>query len=153
MIFTLSKVASSLAAYLAPYFNGVTFYEDPLQQSMSKPCFFVQTRGASIEYRMGGRFLWTLRLDLVYLLDYNLVDLQRQYQEAAEKLDFLLETFGYSDGTGEELIRTYNRDWNIDVDELHYRFELRSWVSKDVVAVYMETLDTDMEVTDGSEKA
>lgn len=102
---------------------------------------------------MGNRYLWTLRLDLVYLLDFNLVDLQRQYQNAAELIDYLLETFPYSDGTGSELIRTYNRDWTIDLDELHYRFELRAWVGKDELAVYMQTLDTNMEVIDDSEKA
>lgn len=151
--YTLSRIATSIASYLEPHFPGLTFYEDPLQQSMNKPCMFIQTRGASIDKRMGNRYLWTLRLDLVYLLDFNLVDLQRKYQQAAELIDYYLETFPYSDGTGSELIRTYNRDWNIDLDELHYRFELRSWVGKDELAVYMGTLETNVEVIDGSEKA
>lgn len=151
MIFTISKIATSLAAYLAPYFPGVTFYEDPLQQSMSKPCMFIQTRGASISKRMAGRYLWTLRLDLVYLLDFNLVDLQARYQDAAERLDFLMETFPYTDGTSSALVRTYQRDWNVDVDELHYRFELRAWVSKEQAYALMRTLDSNVEVIDGSE--
>lgn len=152
MNFTLSKIASSLASYLSPHFTGVTFYQDPLQQAMSKPCMFIQTRGASIAKRMGKRFLWTLRLDLVYLLDFNLVDLQKQYQTAAELLDILLETFPYVDGKTSALIRTYNRDWNIDLDELHYRFELRAWVSRDELYALMRTLEQHMEVIDGSEE-
>lgn len=149
---TISQIAYSLAEYLAQFFPDATFYEDPLQQNMTAPAMFLQTRSATIAKRMGTRFLWTLRLDLVYLLDYNLTDLQRKYQEAAEILDLELELFPYISTSGKSvLVRTYDRNWNIDLDELHYKFELRAWVSKSESYALMQSLKTNLEVIDGEE--
>ena len=93
-------------------------------------------------------------IDLVYLLEYNLPNLQQLYQAAGEQLDLLMETFPYSDGEtkGTALLRTYDREWNIDLDELHYRFELRERVSLPEKATKMRTMDYYEEVRDGSEK-
>ena len=150
--FTISQLAGSLAEHLAPSFEGVAFYEDPVQQGTDLPAMFLQTRGASIQNRMGKRFLWTLRLDLVYLLDFNLPNLQQLYQAAAQILDLKLEVFTYMDPDGNySIVRTYNRDWTIDLDELHYRFDLQSWVTKEEAAELMRTLELNMEVRDGEE--
>ena len=152
MRFDLSTVAKSLADYLAPHFPGVTFYEDPNQQGNRPPMLFVQQRYASIaQKRNNGLFLRKIGLDLTYLVDYNLPDLQRQYQAAAEQLDFLLETFPYSDGTETGAVRTYDRAWTIDLDALHYKFELRVFVEKEDVGVKMETLEYDEVLKDGQE--
>ena len=58
--------------------------------------------------------------------DYNLPDLQQRYLAMAEALDLSMEIFPYTDGSGEGsvLLRTYDRKWNIDLDALHYKFEL-----------------------------
>lgn len=130
MRFDLSAVAKSLADYLSPHFPGVTFYEDPNQQGSRPPMLFLQQRYASIApQRNHGFFLRKIGLDLTYLLDYNLPNLQRQYQAAAEQLDLRLETFPYSDGTETGTVRTYDRAWQIDLDALHYKFELRVFVT------------------------
>lgn len=127
----VSTLAHSLADYLAPVLHGVTMYEDPNQQGSQPPCMFLQTRYNRLKLEMGGYWLRTLGLDLTYLLDYNLPDLQRQYQAAAEALDRVMETFPYSDGSGEgkELLRTYDREWTVDLDAMHYKFELRERVT------------------------
>ena len=44
MTFSISRVAASLAGYLAPSFPGVTFYEDPNQQGSEPPMMFLQQR-------------------------------------------------------------------------------------------------------------
>lgn len=152
MNLTVDTVAQSLAAYLAPYFPGVTFYENPNQQGTQAPCFFLQTRYSSIKLQQGGRWLRTLGLDLTQLQDYNLPNLQQLYQAAAEQLDLVMETFPYSDGTteGPVLLRTYDRDWRIDLDALHYKFELRAFVSLPAEpAEKMETMTLTQEVPDG----
>lgn len=141
MTFTISNIAPSLAAYLAPYLPGVTFYEDPNQQGTVCPCMFLQARGASkIENRLADRYLRTIRMSLTYLEDYNLPDLQRRYQAAAEVLDEVLETFPYIAGEESRLLRTYNREEKIDLDALHYDFELRIWVMPGETDPLMETL-------------
>ena len=101
MNFTISTIAKSLAGYLAPSFPGVTFYEDPNQQDSKPPMMFLQQRYAHIEPRRNnGYYLRRIGLDLTYLVDYNLPNLQQMYQQAAETLDLLMETFPYSDENG-----------------------------------------------------
>lgn len=150
MNFTISTIAKSLADYLAPSFPGVTFYEDPNQQGSKAPMLFLQQRYAYVEPRRNnGYYLRRIGLDLTYLVDYNLPDLQQQYQQAAEQLDLLMETFPYSDGTDNALLRTYDREWRIDLDALHYKFELQVWVTIPEDNVKMETMDYDERLKDG----
>lgn len=106
------------------------------------PCAFLQQRYAYLELRTGGRWLRRIGLDLTYLEDYNLTDLQRRYQKAAEALDLVLETFPYTDGADTTLLRTYDREWRIDADALHYKFELRAFVSLPEAFAPMERLTT-----------
>lgn len=152
MNFTISTIASSLAAYLAPTMPGVTMYEDPNQQGTQPPCMFLQQRYSYTKLRQNGRWLRQIGLDLTYLEDYNLPNMQQLYQAAAEALDLVMETFPYSDGTteGTTLLRTYNREWRIDLDALHYKFELQVWVTLPETATPMQTMDYNAEVQDGS---
>ena len=149
--FTLSRIAASLATYLLPYFSGVQFLEDPTQQMSDPPDMFLQVRSAQIGNRVSKRYLWTLRLDLVYELQLNLPDLQREYQKAAEKLDILLETFPYLPSEGDSvMVRTENRNWNIDLNSLHYKFDLNAWVTKEEIANLMKSATLDVEVKERS---
>lgn len=142
MTFTISTIAQSLADYLAPTLPGVTMYEDPNQQGSKCPCMFLQQRYAYIEpRRQSGFFLRRIGLDLTYLVDYNLPNLQQLYQSAAEALDNVMETFPYSDGQETSILRTYEREWRIDLDALHYRFELQVWVQNPETYIPMETMD------------
>lgn len=152
MNFTISTIAQSLAAYLAPSFPGVTFYENPNQQGTETPCMFLQQRYSYIKVKTAGRFLRQIGLDLTYLVDYNLPNMQQLYQVAAEALDEVMETFPYSDGTtnGTEFLRTYDREWRIDLDAMHYKFELQVWVDTPDTITPMETMNYQEAVTDGS---
>ena len=152
MNFTISTVAKSLAAYLEPYFPDVTLLQNPTQQNANPPCMFLQQRYSFIKVKTAGRFLRQIGLDLVYRERYNLPNLQELYQAAAEQLDLLMETFPYSDGTteGTALLRTYEREWRIDQDAMHYKFELQVWVEQPETITPMETMDYQEAVTDGS---
>lgn len=141
MTFTVARVAQSLADYLAPSFQGVAFYEDPNQQGTSCPCFFLQQRYSYINLAAGGRRQRIIGLDLTYLEQYNLPDLQQKYQAAAEILDLSMDTFPYSDGENSVVLRAYDREWRIDEDALHYKFELRVWIVPDEERNPMEQLD------------
>ena len=150
MNLTVSTISKSLANYLAPSFPGVTFYEDPNQQGSKPPMMFLQSRTNRLELETGGYWRRIMGVDLVYLLEYNLPNLQQLYQIAGEQLDLLMETFPYSDGTtdGTVLLRTYDREWNIDLDELHYRFEIRERVSIPQEYVKMQTMDYNEDIKD-----
>ena len=106
------------------------------------PCAFLQQRFSYLTLRTGGRWLRRIGLDLTYLEDCTLPNLQQRYQSAAEALDLVLETFPYSGGTSSTLLRTYDREWRIDADALHYKFELRAFVSLPEAFAPMERLTT-----------
>lgn len=146
MNFTVTTIAKSLADYLSPSFPGVTFYEDPNQQGSKPPMLFLQQRFSYPELETGGFWLRRIGLDLTYLVDYNLPNLQQLYQAAAESLDLVMETFPYSDGTETTLLRTHNREWNIDLDALHYKFELQERVTLPKDFNPMQTMDYNAEV-------
>lgn len=152
MNFTISTIAQSLAAYLAPTFPGVTFYENPNQQGTDAPCMFLQQRYSYIKVKTSNRFLRTIGIDLTYLEDYNLPNMQQLYQTAAEALDEVMETFPYTDGTteGTEILRTYEREWRIDLDGMHYKFELQVLVDVPPTGTPMESMSYQEAVTDGS---
>jgi hypothetical protein len=149
MTFATANLAASLAAYLAPYFPGVTFYPGPNQQGTEPPCMFLQQRYNYPDLQQDGRRRLRIGLDLAYLLDYNLPNMQLQYQEAADTLNVVMETFPYSDGADTALLRTYDKEARIDLDALHYKFEVRVWVSLPETPVMMQTMDYTEDITNG----
>lgn len=153
MTFTITTLARSLADYLAGTLPGVTMYEDPNQQGTETPAMFLQQRYGSIKKQLDGYYLRTLGLDLTYLEDYNLTDLQQKYQRAGEALDLVMETFPYTDekGGSAEVIRTFDRSWTIDLDALHYKFEVRVRVTPEEAAVLMKRADLTIEVKEAEQ--
>lgn len=151
MTFSTKTLAKSLAAHLAPLMSGVTFYEDPTQQLVDLPAMYLQVRSSKIGLRLNDRYLRVLALDLVYLEDFNLPDLQEKYNAAAEILDENMETFIYSDGTDSALIRAHERNAKIDLDACHYMFEIRVWVTPKKTGVPMQTMTYQEEILNGKE--
>lgn len=149
MNFTVSTIAASLAAYLSPLFPGVTFYENPNQQGTDAPCMFLQQRYSFVKRRTSGQWLRTIGLDLTYLEDYNLPNMQQLYQAAAETLEIAMDAFPYSDGTSTTTVLTYDRDSRIDLDAMHYKFELRVIVELPETETPMQTMTYNEEVTNG----
>lgn len=149
MNFTVSTIAASLAAYLSPLFPGVTFYQNPNQQGTNPPCMFLQQRYSYMKRRTSGQWLRTIGLDLTYLEDYNLPNMQQLYQAAVETLDGAMDAFPYSDGTSTTTVLTYDRDSRIDLDAMHYKFELRVVVEQPQTGTPMQTMDYNEEVTNG----
>lgn len=149
MNFTVSTIAASLAAYLSPLFPGVTFYENPNQQGTNPPCMFLQQRYSYMKRRTSGQWLRTIGLDLTYLEDYNLPNMQQLYQAAAETLEIAMDAFPYFDGASATTVLTYDRDSRIDLDAMHYKFELRVIVELPETETPMQTMTYNEEVTNG----
>lgn len=148
MKFQLEDLIASLAAYLSPYFPDVAFYQDPNQQGTKTPCFFLQQRYANIQKQIGPFWLLRIGLDLTYLENYNLPDLQQRYSKAAGILDPILETFPYWEGgEGKPVrLRTYDRKWDINLDALHYAFEIKERVALPEIVPKMEEIEEYHEV-------
>ena len=143
MNFTVNTIAASLAEYLAPLLPNIMFLQNPEQQGAQMPCMFLQQRYSYITLQTGGYYQRRIGLDLTYLENYNLPNLQELYQQAAEILDLAMETFPYNDGTntGAVLLRTYDREWRIDLDALHYKFEIKERVSIPEEYVKMQEIE------------
>lgn len=153
MKFTITTIAQSLAGYLAPVLPEVTMFEDPNQQGTITPAMFLQQRYSYIQKQTAGYYIRRIGLDLTYLEDYNLPDLQQKYLAAAEALDLVMDTFPYSDGKSEEttLVRAYDREWRIDLDALHYKFELRQRVAvPEPEPVPMESIRTQITIKEAT---
>lgn len=148
MTFTIENIARSLADYLAPIFPEVTFFEDPNQQGTTIPAMFLQQRYASIDRKIGKRFFRKIGLDLTYLEDYNLPDMHQRYLAAAEKLDMVMDSFLYTEGKETVVILTYDRTWTLDLDALHYKFEIRVWIQPEEAKNPMEQMEYRQEVVD-----
>lgn len=142
MIFTLPGLARSLADYLAPDLPGVSFYADPNQQDTRLPALFLRQTNARIAKKTGDRFLRRLGLDLVYLERLNVPDGESRLQAAADVMDQQLETFPYRSGEDEKsvLLRTCERRWEITESTLHYKFELKLWLTYQEDAALMMSI-------------
>lgn len=136
MRFTLDALARALADHLSPHLPGTAFYRDPNQQGTSLPALFLRQTNARISQHVGGRFLRQLGLDLVYLVQLNSVDVDSQLQAAADVLDEQLETFPYQGA----LLRTYERHWEITDSTLHYKFDLKLWLTRQEDAALMQSI-------------
>jgi hypothetical protein len=146
MKYTIGTLGQSLADYLAPSFPGVTFFEDPNQQGTTTPAMFLQARYTRTEPAIGGRIFRTIGMDLVYLEDYNLPDLQSRYQLAEEKLSTMMLTFPYSNGGETTLLRTYNLEGTVDLDAMHCKFELRLYLTPEEDEVLMQSMSLTIKV-------
>lgn len=129
MRFTLENVVNSLAGVLAaeyPY----PVYESPNQQGTKFPCFFIFFMPSKLEGHLDERFMRDLGIDIVFVQQRNLVNRNVEIHKIAQYLDESLETFSYTDDSGETTrIRTYEREWQIEDGELHYKFHIRQRVS------------------------
>ena len=62
---------------------------------------------------------------------------------SALTLDEMMEVFPYIGGEGSPaFLRTYERRWDIVDDVLHYKFDLKVWVSREEDAVLMQSIES-----------
>lgn len=129
MIFTLGNVVNSLAGVLAAKYPDYPVYDSPNPQGTEPPCFFIFFMPSTVEGQVGGRFLRDLGIDIVFLQERNIVNANAEISQIADYLDTALELFPYSDGRGETAqIRTHERQWRTEDEELHYQFHIRERV-------------------------
>ncbi len=131
MTFTIESLLDSLAGVLKGQYPDCPVYTSPNQQGTEFPCFFIFfITPVTVEPHIGNRMLRDLGLDIVFVQQRNIASRNVQIYEVAEFLDEKLELFPYTDADGNTaLIRTEERQWNEEDDELHYQFHIRQRVS------------------------
>ena len=99
---------------------------------------------STIEGQIGGRFIRDLGVDIVFVQQRNIINGNAEIHSVAEYLDENLELLSYTDGNGETaLIRTYEREWQTEDDELHYKFHIRQRVAVPKETVWMQVMEED----------
>ena len=133
MIFALNNILDSLAGVLKNRYPDYPVYGSPNQQGTQFPCFFVFFMPSDKDGLVGGRFIRDLGIDIIFVQQRNMDNGNEQILEIAEYLDESLELFSYVDGSGaSSFIRTFERQWKIEDEELHYQFHIRQrvWVPR-----------------------
>lgn len=131
--YTIIGVIQSIASYLKDNFPDVSIYNNPTQQEVNLPCWFINLIPYSGTVKeLSNRYVRTFSFDLVYKHQYNETDLYDNYLSVADKIDELLY-INYKYNDEEYTIRTYNRNISIGLDALHYKFMIKVRVSKDEV--------------------
>lgn len=125
MTFTLERLLDSICGVLKENYSDVPTYSNPNKQGTSAPCFFVFFMPSDTENRMGRRYMRNIGIDIVYLVENSDPDMYDQMVSVADQLDFSLEFVPCDQG----MLRTYDREWKIDEDELHYQFTVKAVVS------------------------
>ncbi len=126
MKFTLEHVINSLGDILKNRYPDYPVYDSPNQQGETYPCFFIFFMPSTMDEEVGNRFIRDLGVDIVFVQQRNIVNGHTQMHEVADYLDEVLGLFLYLDGNGEEaFIRTYERQWQYEDQELHYQFHIR----------------------------
>ena len=129
MIFTLENILNSLAGILEANY-GYPIYTSPNQQGTDFPCFFIFFMPSKVEGHVGNRFFRDLGVDIIFVQQRNIVNGTAEIHAIADFLDERLELFDYMDESGQTApIRTFERQWQTEDEELHYQFHIRQRVS------------------------
>lgn len=165
MIFTLENVLNSLAAVLKKKYAQYPVYYSPNQQGTDYPCFFIFYMPSSIEGQLSERFIRDLGVDIVFVQQRNIVNGSAEILAIAEYLDEALELFPYldqsaelkEDGTDDEgmeadtgnppvLLRTVERQWKSEDEELHYQFHIRQRIAVSREVIPMKEMEENIYV-------
>lgn len=130
MTFVLDHMIHSLGSILKERYPDYPVYDSPNQQGTKYPCFFIFFTTSEIHSEVNARFMRDLGIDIVFVQQRNIENGNREIQDVADYLDRSLEVFSYSDG-GEcpAFIRTFDRQWQSEDGELHYKFRIRQRVA------------------------
>jgi len=142
MRFTTEGIIDSLGRVLTARYPDYPVYSSSTQQGTDFPCFFIFFMPSTIESEIDDRFFRDLGIDLVFVQQRHIVNGNAEILSIAEYLDEMLELFSYSDGECEPvLLRTYERQWQTEDGELHYKFHIRQRVAVPRDDVLMEEME------------
>ena len=130
MTFTIDHVMNSLAGVLKAQYPDCPVYTSPNQQGTHFPCFFIFLMPSTVTAEVDERFYRDLGIDIIFVQERNVVNGNAEIQSIQDYLDYSLETFPYTDGSGDIVpLHTYERQASVEDQEMHYQFHIRQRVS------------------------
>ena len=125
---TIKTIVDAIANLLDSTF-GYPVRSSPAQQKQNPPFFSIIPRPSNITKRLY-RYEYEPKFDIVYYENYNLPDAFDRCAAIACQLDKIMELIPAVDEYGSAFfIRTYNRNWSVDIAELHYMIDFKLFVS------------------------
>ncbi|RKD33091.1 phage tail terminator family protein [Lacrimispora algidixylanolytica] len=138
MTFTIEKLIGSIIGVLKEQYPDIQVYSNLSHQSPEIPCFFLSLMPVETENRIGRRLMRKISIDVVFMGERGNQDESSQLTSIADRLDLSLEYIPYETGK----LRTYNREWKIDNEELHYQFTVKVTMSYPDDTPLIESLET-----------
>ncbi len=130
MTFAIEHIMNSLAGVLRAQYPDYPVFGSPNQQGVKFPCFFIFLMPSTVDDHVDGRFYRDLGIDIVFVQERNTLNGNDEIQAIQEFLDYSLETFPYTDGSGPSVeLHTYERQASVEDQELHYQLHVRQRVS------------------------
>lgn len=132
--FSILRVLYSIGFQLKTIFNKPV-YISPTIQNIETPCFYVQLapNSSKFEKTIGTRrYMSNLRIIITYILDKNINNSFEDYYSTIDELDKNFDSVKYVDDEGDvfALLRTYNRESETSFENMKYKFDLYTRLSK-----------------------
>lgn len=156
-IITPKNVVIAISSFLKSLFGqDMKVYVSPNVQDTELPCFFINfipVTGIG-NLQVGEEFyLMKYMVDISYVRQQNEPNLYLTYMDTMSILDvnFPFIPFKYTDDSGVEHtvpVRTYEREYKINRDALHYQFklELQTYLTNDNEANLIESYEREIDV-------
>lgn len=138
MTFTIETLIGSIEGVLKEQYPNIQVYSNLSHQTPEIPCFFLSLMPVETENRIGRRLMKKISIDLVFMGERGNQNESSLLASIADKLDLTLEYIPYETGK----LRTYNREWKIDNEELHYQFTMKVTMSYSDDTPLIESLET-----------
>lgn len=138
--FTVNRILYSIGKTLKDYYRDLPIFINPNQQSTDVPCFFVQLIPSNNHLKKGLSNIdeYQLKIDIIYLVDYNQNDMYTHFYDIINDLDCLCDNVYFYTGTyndkGEAIkngtFGIHNRQYTTELGKLSYRFDINLRVKK-----------------------
>ena len=150
MTFTFANLIDSIAGQLADNFKGVPIYDSP-SYNTEYPCFYVFLVNPKIDDGIDGTYIRNTMLDIVYIQQRDSSAQNVELINVLEKLDECMDMITYVDGDESALLHTYERNGNIEDQELHYKLRIKQRMSVDKEHIYMNEMEEENAEIKGNE--
>lgn len=143
---SIENIFEGIAAILASEYS-YPIYTSTNQQGTQYPCFFIFQMPSTMEQEIGNRYMRDIGIDIVFVQQRNITSAEREIRNVAEFLDYALDNIKVTDqGGNTAILSTYERQYQTEDFELHYKLKVKCRVSKPVNPVYMQTEVADVKV-------
>lgn len=122
--FTIDDITQAIAKHIKTGYPDIKVYLGANQQGTNVPCFFIMLMTPQIAPETGVFYMRDIDIDVVYLQERNTINSNLKIMSVLEWLDTNMAQIPF----GDSVIWTYERESNIEDEDLHYKFHVKGRV-------------------------